>query len=103
MWAIARSELKYIVKPDASGANRLMLPGRRGFDFGNYRSGHAGAFARIMDSAREFGDYRSATWILDEAKARHPTQVASTACRDRIATEAYRRKCNEAKELDQSR
>jgi Linalool dehydratase/isomerase len=59
MWAIARGELKYITKPDASGASRLMLPGR-GFDFGNYRPGYAGAFAHIADCAREFGDYDTA-------------------------------------------
>jgi len=36
-----------------------VLPGR-GFDFGNYRPGFAGAYASIMDSAREFGDYETA-------------------------------------------
>ncbi len=59
MWAIARSELKYIIRPDAQGRSRMMLPGR-GFDFGNYRPGFAGAYASIMDSAREFGDYDTA-------------------------------------------
>ncbi|HVN28913.1 MAG TPA: hypothetical protein VMT64_10530, partial [Candidatus Binataceae bacterium] len=59
MWAIARNELKFIIKPDAEGKHRIMLPGR-GFDFGNYKSGFAGAYASIMDSAREFGDYEIA-------------------------------------------
>jgi hypothetical protein len=59
MWAVARSELKYIIKPDTDGKGRLMLSGR-GFDFGNYRPGYAGAYASIMDSAREFGDYEIA-------------------------------------------
>jgi Linalool dehydratase/isomerase len=59
MWAIARGELKYIMKPDASGADRIALAGR-GFDFGNYRPGFAGAYASIMDCAREFGDYQTA-------------------------------------------
>jgi hypothetical protein len=59
MWAIARNELKYITKPDSSGASRLVLNGR-GFDFGNYRPGFAGAYAGIMDCAREFGDYQTA-------------------------------------------
>ena len=55
MWAIARKELKYIIQPDESGAGRLRLSGR-GFDFGNYKPGFGGAYAMIMDSAREFGD-----------------------------------------------
>lgn len=59
MWATARSELKYITKPDSNGHNRILLNGR-GFDFGNYRPGFAGAYASIMDSAREFGDYETA-------------------------------------------
>jgi hypothetical protein len=59
MWAIARSELKYIIKPGADGASRVVLNGR-GFDFGNYRPGFAGAYASIMDCAREFGDYETA-------------------------------------------
>ncbi len=59
MWAIARNELKYIIKPDSSGASRLVLNGR-GFDFGNYRPGFAGAYAGIMDCAREFGDEQTA-------------------------------------------
>jgi hypothetical protein len=59
MWAIARSELKYIIKHDSGGADRLVLTGR-GFDFGNYRPGFAGAYASIMDCAREFGDYQTA-------------------------------------------
>jgi hypothetical protein len=59
MWAMARNEIKYITKPDAGGANRITLDGR-GFDFGNYRPGFAGAYAGIMDCAREFGDYETA-------------------------------------------
>ncbi len=59
MWAIGRHELKYIMKPDQTGANRIMLSGR-GFDFGNYKAGFAGAYGMIMDSAREFGDYEMA-------------------------------------------
>ncbi len=55
MWAIARKELKYIIQPDESGAGRVRLNGR-GFDFGNYKPGFGGAYAMIMDSAREFGD-----------------------------------------------
>jgi hypothetical protein len=55
MWATARQDLKYIMKPDQSGAQRLSLPGK-GFDFGNYKSGFAGAYAMMMDTAREFGD-----------------------------------------------
>ncbi len=55
MWAIARTELKYIIKDDANGAKRVRLDGR-GFDFGNYKPGFGGAYAMIMDSAREFGD-----------------------------------------------
>ncbi len=38
------------------GANRIVLNGR-GFDFGNYKGGFGGAYAMIMDFAREFGDY----------------------------------------------
>ncbi len=59
LWAIARTELKYITKPGHDGAPRLMLDGR-GFDFGNYKPGFGGAYAAIMDSAREFGDYELA-------------------------------------------
>jgi Linalool dehydratase/isomerase len=59
MWAIARNELKYIIKPGADGASRAVLDGR-GFDFGNYRPGFAGAYASIMDCAREFGDEQTA-------------------------------------------
>ncbi len=59
LWATARQDLKYILKADASGAKRLSLPGK-GFDFGNYRPGHAGAYAMLMDTAREFGDYEFA-------------------------------------------
>jgi hypothetical protein len=55
MWATARQDLKYIMKPDQTGAQRLSLPGK-GFDFGNYKSGFAGAYAMMMDTAREFGD-----------------------------------------------
>jgi hypothetical protein len=63
MWATARQELKYIIKPDATGARRLSLPGK-GFDFGNYKSGYAGAYAMLMDTAREFGDYEIADAAL---------------------------------------
>ncbi|HYL57411.1 MAG TPA: hypothetical protein VEU51_00970 [Candidatus Acidoferrales bacterium] len=63
MWATARQDLKYIIKPDATGANRISLPGR-GFDFGNYRSGYTGAYAMLMDTAREFGDYEIADAAL---------------------------------------
>lgn len=59
MWAIGRKELQYVIKPDANGDQRVVLKGR-GFDFGNYRPGFGGAYAMIMDSAREFGDYDSA-------------------------------------------
>ncbi|MDO8434079.1 MAG: hypothetical protein Q7S58_16905 [Candidatus Binatus sp.] len=59
MWAIGRKELQYIIKPDPAGAKRVVLKGR-GFDFGNYRPGFGGAYAMIMDSAREFGDYDTA-------------------------------------------
>ncbi|HUA35514.1 MAG TPA: hypothetical protein VMA09_18030 [Candidatus Binataceae bacterium] len=68
MWAIAHTELKYITKPGPDGAPRLMLDGR-GFDFGNYKPGFGGAYAAIMDSAREFGDYElaeSARRALDQ-------------------------------------
>ena len=37
----------------------MMLPGK-GFDFGNYKSGFTGAYAMLMDTAREFGDYEIA-------------------------------------------
>jgi Linalool dehydratase/isomerase len=63
MWATARQDLKHIIKPDATGAKRLSLPGR-GFDFGNYKSGYAGAYAMLMDTAREFGDYEIADAAL---------------------------------------
>lgn len=59
MWAIARTELKYIIGADGTGANRVNLRGR-GFDFGNYKPGFGGAYAMIMDTAREFGDYEIA-------------------------------------------
>ncbi|HVA78164.1 MAG TPA: hypothetical protein VNF27_09725 [Candidatus Binataceae bacterium] len=59
LWATARQDLKYIIKTDATGAKRLSLPGK-GFDFGNYKSGYAGAYAMLMDTAREFGDYEIA-------------------------------------------
>src|SRR5260370_37599523 len=55
MWATARQDLKYIIKADQTGAQRLSLPGK-GFDFGNYKSGYTGAFAMLMDTAREFSD-----------------------------------------------
>ncbi len=59
MWAIARHELKQVLKADQAGNRKVSLPGR-GFDFGNYRPGWAGAYAGIMDSAREFGDEETA-------------------------------------------
>jgi hypothetical protein len=59
MWATARQDLKYIIKADETGAQRMALPGK-GFDFGNYKSGFAGAYAMLMDTAREFGDYEIA-------------------------------------------
>ncbi|HUY27699.1 MAG TPA: hypothetical protein VMV27_09800 [Candidatus Binataceae bacterium] len=59
LWATARQDLKPIIKTDATGAKRLSLPGK-GFDFGNYKSGYAGAYAMLMDTAREFGDYEIA-------------------------------------------
>ncbi|HYA34265.1 MAG TPA: hypothetical protein VEF03_01545 [Candidatus Binataceae bacterium] len=55
MWAIAHHDLQYIMKKDADGAASLSLSGA-GFDFGNYRSGFVGAYATIMNGAREFGD-----------------------------------------------
>src|SRR5262249_27533674 len=58
-WGGALNEAKFLIKPDTEGHNRITLPGR-GFDFGNYRRGFAGAYASIMDSAREFGDYETA-------------------------------------------
>ena len=63
MWATARQDLKPLIKLDAAGAERLWLPGR-GFDFGNYKSGYAGAYAMLMDTAREFGDYQIADAAL---------------------------------------
>jgi Linalool dehydratase/isomerase len=59
MWAIARTEIKSIIGPDNAGARRIKLSGR-GFDFGNYKPGFGGAYAMIMDSAREFGDAETA-------------------------------------------
>jgi hypothetical protein len=58
MWAVALNELKFIIKPDAED-NHVMLPGQ-GFDFGDYRPGFAGAYASIMDFAREFGHFETA-------------------------------------------
>src|SRR5260370_18765263 len=55
MWATARQDLKYIIKADQTGAQRLSLPGK-GFDFANYKSGYTGAYAMLMDTARQFGD-----------------------------------------------
>src|SRR5260370_26048835 len=55
MWATARQALKYIMKPDQPGEQRLSIPGK-GFDLGNYTSGFDGAYAMMMDTAREFGD-----------------------------------------------
>lgn len=63
LWAIAHTELKHIMSPDQNGATRLKLSGR-GFDFGNYKPGFGGAYAAIMDAAREFGDHE----IADAAK-----------------------------------
>jgi len=63
MWATARQDLKYIIKSDESGATRLSIPGK-GFDFGNYKSGYAGAYAMLMDAAHEFGDYEIADAAL---------------------------------------
>jgi hypothetical protein len=63
MWATARQDLKYIIKSDETGAKRLSMPGK-GFDFGNYKSGYAGAYAMLMDTAREFGDYEIADAAL---------------------------------------
>jgi len=59
MWAIARQELKGILRTGEDGTRTIELPGR-GFDFGNYRPGWTGAYASIMDSAREFGDEETA-------------------------------------------
>ncbi len=67
MWAIARHDLQYVMKPGANGI-RMAIPGR-GFDFGNYKSGYTGAYAMIANSAREFGDYEiaaAAQRALDE-------------------------------------
>ena len=63
MWATARQDLKYVITSDETGAKRLSLPGK-GFDFGNYKSGYAGAYAMLMDAAREFGDYEIADAAL---------------------------------------
>jgi hypothetical protein len=63
MWATARQDLKYIIKSDETGAKRLSMPGK-GFDFGNYKSGYAGVYAMLMDTAREFGDYEIADAAL---------------------------------------
>ncbi len=63
MWATARQDLKYIIKPDETGAKRLSIPGK-GFDFGNYKSGYTGVYATLMDTAREFGDYEIADAAL---------------------------------------
>ena len=54
MWAIARNELRHVLK-QADGGARLAMSGR-GFDFGNYGRGWGGAYASIMAVAREFGD-----------------------------------------------
>jgi hypothetical protein len=59
MWAMARHELKAAINADQEGVQAVTLPGR-GFDFGNYKPGWAGAYASIMDSAREFGDDETA-------------------------------------------
>jgi hypothetical protein len=63
MWATARQDLKGLVKSGETGKSRLSLPGK-GFDFGNYKSGYAGAYAMLMDTAREFGDYQIADAAL---------------------------------------
>jgi hypothetical protein len=54
-WAVARTELSGLIAKDDAGQPRLKIPGR-GFDFGNYRRGMAGAYASILTGAREFGD-----------------------------------------------
>ena len=55
MWAVARTELEFVMGKTRSGEKRLKLPGR-GFDFGNYGPGFGGSYAAIMLAAREFGD-----------------------------------------------
>jgi len=55
MWAISRHDLLSALTTEADGARRINLPGA-GFDYGNYRSGFAGAYATFMNVAREFGD-----------------------------------------------
>lgn len=59
MWAIARHELKRAIREEQEGKKMVTLPGR-GFDFGNYRQGWTGAYAGIMDGAKEFGDEETA-------------------------------------------
>ncbi|MFD1189552.1 linalool dehydratase/isomerase domain-containing protein [Phenylobacterium conjunctum] len=55
LWAVARREVGPAVQPGPDGRPRLMLPGA-GLDVGNYRSGHAYAYASILAGAKEFGD-----------------------------------------------
>ena len=55
LWAVARREIAPAIHDGPDGRPRISLPGK-GLDTGNYKSGHAFAFAAIMVGAREFGD-----------------------------------------------
>lgn len=68
MWAIARTEVGSLLTDGVSAASRLPLPGV-GLDTGNYRSGHVGSYAGIIQTAHEFGDEAFAATVqktLDE-------------------------------------
>jgi hypothetical protein len=67
-WAQARADLVHVVKPDAQGNMRLVLPGR-GYDLGHYRPGHGAAYSAIANTAREFGDYELAAAALRSLEA----------------------------------
>lgn len=63
LWAIARKEIAPAIHAGPDGKPRIMLPGA-GLDTGNYKPGHATAYAAIMMGAREFGDVE----IVEAAK-----------------------------------
>jgi len=55
LWAIARKEIEPLLTTGRDGLPRLKFPGK-GFDVGNYSTGHVAAYAGVLAAAREFGD-----------------------------------------------
>lgn len=64
MWAIARAEVGSLLTDGLAKGSRLPLPGA-GIDTGNYRRGHVGSYASIIQTAHEFGDEEFARVVQD--------------------------------------